>query len=136
MAIVSQKDKEGQSIPIATLRLAMDTVEAAAKAWFHAPNPRVKNEMLLVIDAVLPAGYTKCTTLTGLIVERIEDDEIHRITVRAEKASESGLCPFCSGDLLKADVVSQEKTLKWIETTVYCGCRKFVRILERRRQDA
>jgi hypothetical protein len=128
MSIPATSKKVNDSIPITELHLAMDTVEAAAKAYFHAPNPRVKNEMLLVIDAVLPDGYTRYTTLSGLIVERIEG----LLVIRAEKVTENGLCPYCSGDLLKAEVVRQEKNSKWIETTVYCGCGKFVRVVEKR----
>lgn len=129
MGILSLKDKKCQdSISVQSLGIALETVDAAAKAYFHAPNPHIKQEILSVIEAALPEGFTRYTTPNGLIVERVAG----YITVRAEKTSESGLCPYCNGDLLKAEVVAQDKVSRWIETTVFCKCGCFVKVMERR----
>jgi hypothetical protein len=126
--MLSQNDTQVNSIPIQEHHLRLDTIEAAAKAYFRAPTPQIKQEFLDVIGFVLPEGYTKYATMTGLIVERF----CTVVTIRVEKSSESGLCPYCGSDILKARLCNQMKGQRWVESVVYCECGKFSRILERR----
>lgn len=137
MSILSPKDKISQdSIPIASLNLRLETVDAAAKAVYRAPNKVIQNELLLVIEAALPEGYTEYTTAQGITVTRLDDRvPSPRICLSVERVAESDLCPGCEADLLtNGDVVDRHQRGKEMLLTVMCReCRQFVLVIEKRR---
>lgn len=130
------KPQVNDSIPFEQLRLALETVDAAAKAYYKAPSKYIKNELLTVIEAALPEGYVEYTTSHGITVIRL-DDQIPppRIHLCIERIAESDLCPGCGGDLLTGgEVVDRYSRHGETVLTVMCrSCQQFVRVRERGR---
>lgn len=110
--------------------LALETVSAAAKSYFHAPNQNVRNELLVVIEEALPECYVRYTTPQGVIVERLDDRiEPPRVHLHVEQTARSRSCPVCRMDLLQqgeiVDVCSDGGAV------IMCAnCQQFWRVKE------
>lgn len=117
------------SITVDQLQHALETVDTAAKAYFHTQNRHIRQEFLLVIDTFLPEGYTRYLTKDGLVIEC----NFSQIKIYPERIIEDGICPKCSGDLLRLQPLDVDCRHRETVIVIRCGCGQFYRIIEKRR---